>query len=118
MQRLWVYCGRGVGGVPDADDVHLADTPTGGTRMTLRNQGEPSGFGQLAAPAMTTVMATAMRRANRKDLQALKSLLEDTATFLPAPQGPRVSGGHRSACVIRRNERGLRGAPARGGRRW
>ena len=53
-----------------------ADTPVGGTRMTLRNQGEPSGFGQLAAP----VMAAAMRRANRKDLQVLKSLLEDAAT--------------------------------------
>ncbi len=55
-----------------------ADTPTGGTRMTLRNQGEPSGFGQLAAP----VMAAAMRRANRKDLQALKTLLENTSTEL------------------------------------
>jgi hypothetical protein len=53
-----------------------ADTPAGRTRMTLRNQGEPSGFGQLAAP----VMAEAMRRANRKDLQALKSLLENTTT--------------------------------------
>ncbi len=53
-----------------------ADTPAGGTRMTLRNQGEPSGFGQLAAP----VMAGAMRRANRKDLQALKGLLENTTT--------------------------------------
>ena len=50
-----------------------ADTAGGGTLMTLRNQGEPSGFGQLAAP----VMATAMRRANRKDLQALKQLLEE-----------------------------------------
>ncbi|MGV1029217.1 MAG: SRPBCC family protein [Dermatophilaceae bacterium] len=53
-----------------------ADTPAGGTRMILRNQGEPSGFGQLAAP----VMAAAMRRANRKDLQSLKSLLENTTT--------------------------------------
>jgi hypothetical protein len=53
-----------------------ADTPAGGTRMTLHNQGEPSGFGQLAAP----VMAAAMRRANRKDLQALKSLLENSTT--------------------------------------
>lgn len=53
-----------------------ADTAGGGTRMTLRNQGEPSGFGQLTAP----VMARAMRRANRKDLQALKSLLEETKT--------------------------------------
>jgi hypothetical protein len=51
-----------------------ADSPVGGTRMTLRNQGDPSGFGQLAAP----VMARAMRRANRRDLQTLKSLLENT----------------------------------------
>ena len=53
-----------------------ADTPAGGTRMTLRNQGEPSGFGLLAAP----VMVAAMRRANRKDLQALKSVLENSTT--------------------------------------
>lgn len=53
-----------------------ADTAAGGTRMTLRNQGEPSGFSQLAAP----VMAAAMRRANLKDLQALKSRLENPAT--------------------------------------
>jgi hypothetical protein len=52
-----------------------ADTPSGGTRMTLRNRGEPSGFGQLASP----VMARAMRRANRKDLEALKRLLERVA---------------------------------------
>ncbi|GAA3720091.1 SRPBCC family protein [Terrabacter ginsenosidimutans] len=51
-----------------------SDTAEGGTRMTLRNRGEPSGFGQLAAP----VMARAMRRANRRDLQTLKSLLENT----------------------------------------
>ena len=51
------------------------DTATGGTRMTLRNEGEPSGFGQLAAP----VMAAAMRRANRKDLAALKTLVEGGA---------------------------------------
>ena len=49
-----------------------ADIPGGGTRMTLRNQGEPSGFGKLTAP----VMAGAMSRANRKDLEALKALLE------------------------------------------
>ncbi len=41
--------------------------------MTLRNEGEPSGFGRLAAP----LIAPAMRRANLKDLQALKALLED-----------------------------------------
>ena len=42
------------------------------TVMTLQNRGEPSGFSKLAAP----FMATAMRRANTKDLQALKALLE------------------------------------------
>jgi len=42
------------------------------TRMTLRNRGEPSGFSKLMSP----LMANAMRRANRKDLQRLKELLE------------------------------------------
>ena len=44
----------------------------GATRMTLRNRGEPAGFSKLVAP----FMAPAMRRANRRDLQALKVLLE------------------------------------------
>jgi uncharacterized membrane protein len=47
----------------------------GTTRMTLRNRGEPSGFSALVAP----LMAPAMRRANRKDLAALKQLLEGGA---------------------------------------
>ena len=48
------------------------DSPTGGTSMTLRNRGEPSGFSKFFAP----FMAGAMRRANRKDLACLKALLE------------------------------------------
>lgn len=43
-----------------------------GTRMTLRNRGEPAGFANVTAP----VMAAAMRRASRKDLARLKDLLE------------------------------------------
>jgi len=48
------------------------DTATGDTRMTLRNTGEPAGFGRITAP----MMAIAMRRANMKDLQLLKQILE------------------------------------------
>jgi len=48
------------------------DTPTGGTRMTLRNRGLPSGFSTLAVP----MIARAMRRANRKDLDRLREILE------------------------------------------
>jgi uncharacterized protein YndB with AHSA1/START domain len=49
-----------------------ADAAGGGTRMTLRNRGEPAGFARVGAP----VLAAAMRRANRKDLARLKAILE------------------------------------------
>jgi uncharacterized protein YndB with AHSA1/START domain len=49
----------------------FADTGPG-TRMTLRNRGEPAGFAKVAAP----VMERAMRRANRADVRRLKELLE------------------------------------------
>jgi hypothetical protein len=48
------------------------DTPAGATRMTLRNRGMPSGFGRIGARPM----AAAMRRANRKDLERLRDVLE------------------------------------------
>jgi hypothetical protein len=48
------------------------DSLAGGTLMSLRNRGEPSGFANVAAP----LMAQAIRRANRKDMRALKALLE------------------------------------------
>ena len=46
--------------------------PSGGTRMYLRNRGQPSGFSRL----MTPLLGQAMKRANRKDLVRLKTILE------------------------------------------
>jgi hypothetical protein len=40
--------------------------------MTLRNRGRPTGFARLGAQ----MMASAMRRANRRDLAQLKRILE------------------------------------------
>ena len=48
------------------------DTAGGGTKMSLRNRGRPSGLSRLTAP----LLARAMRRANRKDLKRLKAVLE------------------------------------------
>jgi hypothetical protein len=48
------------------------DAGPGATRMTMRNRGEPSGFAGVAA----RMMAMAMRRANTKDLERLKEILE------------------------------------------
>lgn len=49
-----------------------SDAPGGGTRMVLRNEGQPSGFARVTGPAM----ARAMRSANEKDLQRLRDRLE------------------------------------------
>jgi len=44
----------------------------GATRMTLRNRGRPAGFSTVVGP----FLAAAMRRANQKDLAALRARLE------------------------------------------
>jgi Polyketide cyclase / dehydrase and lipid transport len=42
------------------------------TRMTLRNHGQPSGFSKLVTP----IVKRGVKRANKKDLAALKRVLE------------------------------------------
>jgi uncharacterized protein YndB with AHSA1/START domain len=49
-----------------------SDAGAGGTKMTMRNRGEPAGFAKLTAP----MMAAAMRRAMTKDLERLRGILE------------------------------------------
>ena len=44
------------------------------TRMTLRNRGEPAGFAKFAGP----MMKRSIRKANEKDLAALKEILESS----------------------------------------
>ena len=53
----------------------FADLPNGGTAMTLRNRGEPTGFSRFVAP----LMRPAMRRANRQDLDRLRAIAQATA---------------------------------------
>lgn len=60
------------GSFPMETTYNWTDLPDLRTHMTLRNRGTPSGFTSLTAPVMTA----AMQRANRKDLAALKALLE------------------------------------------
>ena len=60
------------GPFPMETTYRWAPAADGGTRMSLRNRGEPAGFSRLAAP----LVAMAMRRANRKDLSNLRRILE------------------------------------------
>jgi hypothetical protein len=67
------------GPFPMETSYSWADSSDGGTEMTVRNRGEPTGFSKLATP----MLVAAIRRANRKDLQKLKSLLESTSNSQP-----------------------------------
>jgi hypothetical protein len=60
------------GPLPMETTYEWRDSLSGGTLMTLRNRGEPSGFQHVAAP----LLARAMRHANIKDLRKLKEILE------------------------------------------
>jgi hypothetical protein len=64
------------GPFPMETTYEWADAGEGATRMTLRNRGEPAGFRRVAG----AVIAGAMRRANRKDLERLKRILEAQAS--------------------------------------
>jgi hypothetical protein len=61
-----------VGPMPMETTYEWRDSLSGGTLMTLRNRGEPSGFAHVAAP----LVARAIRHANIKDLRKLKEILE------------------------------------------
>jgi uncharacterized protein YndB with AHSA1/START domain len=52
--------------------IYTWEDTADGTKMGLRNRGEPSGFAAVSAP----VMARAMRKANEADLRRLKAVLE------------------------------------------
>jgi hypothetical protein len=60
------------GPFPMETSYRWTDGGGGTTRMRLRNRGNPAGFFKLASP----LMVLAMRRANVKDLERLKEILE------------------------------------------
>ncbi len=62
------------GPFPMTTEYTWTATAAGGTRMTLRNHGEPAGFSRVVAP----VMSWSMRRAMNQDLQELKRQMEAT----------------------------------------
>jgi hypothetical protein len=60
------------GPFPMETSYHWKAINSQSTHMTLRNRGEPTGFSRLMSP----FMAWMIRRANQKDLESLKRLLE------------------------------------------
>jgi heat shock protein HslJ len=78
------------------ETTYTWERTAGGTRMTLRNRGEPAGFSRVAAP----LLARAMRRANRKDLDRLKSIIEGQELALGATRWVLVElGGEQVAAA-------------------
>jgi uncharacterized membrane protein len=73
-QRL--VMGTAQGPFPMETTYTWQPTDDGSTLMTLRNRGEPAGFGAIAAP----LIAIAMKHATRKDLRNLKAILETGVT--------------------------------------
>lgn len=69
----WLVMSTADGPFPMETSYKFGDAPGGATKIELRNRGRPSGFSNVLAPTM----ARAMRRANRKDLARLKSILEE-----------------------------------------
>ena len=60
------------GPFPMETTYEFTETGPSRTRMGLRNRGTPAGFASVIAP----VMIGAMNLANRKDLRAIKEILE------------------------------------------
>ena len=60
------------GPFPMTTEYRFVAAGAGRTIVTLRNHGAPQGFGSVAAP----MLRRSMERANRKDLDALKAMLE------------------------------------------
>jgi Polyketide cyclase / dehydrase and lipid transport len=60
------------GPFPMETTYQFEDADYGGTKMILRNRGEPAGFSRLVAP----FIVPAMRRTNHADLKRLKAVIE------------------------------------------
>ena len=72
-ERLVMHTAEGP--FPMETTYEWRSTPEGNTHMVLRNRGQPAGFSKLVGP----FLASAMRRANQKDLLRLKHILESPA---------------------------------------
>lgn len=70
----WLVMRTVNGPFPMETSYAWARTLDGRTKMTLRNRGEVTGMAKWLAPLMTM----SMRRANRKDLDRLKCILEQS----------------------------------------